>query len=903
MSAFKPPLDFPQSNAPMNIKRTLLAALLLAPLAVLSSAEPATSAATPAREAAATPVKEIIVVCKTHFDIGFTHRVKDLLGYYRTTMIDRALDLMNQAKDLPAEQQFVWTCPGWVMERVLEDWPGQTPQRRERLDAAVRSGRFVTHAVPFSMEAELMEPEEFARSYVFSDAVSRRYGLPLSRGAKMTDVPSQSRALATGLAHGGIKFMHIGANPLCASMQTLPPLFWWEGPDGSRVLTMYSGIYGTCASSPGQAYNAPFIGQNLRPPAGWNHKTWLALLVTIDNSGPPEGDAIKKMFSEVAEKMPGVKVRMGTMEEFADAILGEKPDLPVVKGEMPDDWIHGCMCDPGGMQTARTMRPLLPDAEVLNTELRQWNVPVGDASKDLAGAYEKSLLYVEHTWGEEKFVSTYGEGFQKLSPEALAKYEGAWEDKTDYIRAVGNIATTLLQTNLAALAQAVGGTGRRLVVYNPLPWTRSGLVEVSGQAVVAENVPPCGYKTIPDPSADHLKTSSSSDTLENRFFQVKLDAGRGTIASLVDKRTGRDWGDPAASQGLGQYLNERFSYSQTVDYCREYQQGRTKSLCPLLFKPGMPKDVPYRAASPANGSLQAFREGAKQSAVMDMPGNPANHLPATSLRVTLYDDQPYLDLELTIKDKAKDNWPEADWLCLPFKINNPQFRVGRNLGVMDPAKDILPGANRNMYAVGGGVAITEPDGAGIALCPLDHPLVSLDTPGCWKFSLDFIPKKPAVYLNLYNNQWNTNYRYWYPGTWSSRVRIWTIGKAEPIGESLFTPALEARHPLMAVVADGSDGNSGTLPAEQAGLSVSRPGVTITAYGPDFDGNKGTLLRVWEQAGTSGELTVTFPVGTKFTTATPVNLRGEKTGKPIPISSGEFKFSLHAFAPASFLLEK
>ena len=58
----------------------------------------------------------------------------------------------------------------------------------------------------------------------------------------------------------------------------------------------------------------------------------------------------------------------------------------------------------------------------------------------------------------------------------------------------------------------------------------------------------------------------------------------------------------------------------------------------------------------------------------------------------------------------------------------------------------------------------------------------MDRPGCWKFSKDaeeFTPKKPVVYLNLYNNQWNTNFRYWYPGTWSSSVRLWTFDAKTP----------------------------------------------------------------------------------------------------------------------------
>ena len=65
----------------------------------------------------------------------------------------------------------------------------------------------------------------------------------------------------------------------------------------------------------------------------------------------------------------------------------------------------------------------------------------------------------------------------------------------------------------------------------------------------------------------------------------------------------------------------------------------------------------------------------------------------------------------------------------------------------------------------------------------DPGLVSLNRPGMWKFSLDFIPKRPVLFLNLYNNQWNTNYRYWYQGTWSWRGRLWTFGNGTVIGEA------------------------------------------------------------------------------------------------------------------------
>ena len=871
-------------------RRTALRLLAAVPaMALGQTAKSSPDGSTPR---AVSRVKEIIVVCKTHFDIGYSDRVEDVLNYYRTTMIDRALDLIDKSEGLPQEEQFTWTCPGWVFNLIVEDWPGQTAERRQRLDRAVKSGRVVAHALPFSIESELMWPEEFARGYAFADRACQSYGRLIPRAAKTTDVPSQSRALATALAHGGIKFMHIGCNWPSGYVHDLPPLFWWEGPDGSRVLTMYSTIYGTCTALwPWGGEGDPYIGHNLVPPADWPYKTWPAIIVTADNSGPPTMEAVRSLFAEALEKFPEVKVRMGTMEDIADAISAEKPELAVVRGETPDTWIHGCMSDPGGMRHARNVRPLIPAVEVLNTQLRQWGVPVEERDGEVAKAFEQSLLYSEHTWGLGQSVDVYGKAFANLPAGKSQKLEASWEDKTNYIRNAASITSSLFDTGLSALTRAVDAEGSRIVVYNPLPWPRSGMVEVDGTSFLATDVPAGGYRTFPPPPATASKTLSGS-TLENKFVRVTLDPVRGVIGSLVDKRTGREWVDGSADYGIGQYLNERFESSQTEEYCRAYQQGRWGThLHPGMYKPGLPPGMPYRRASGSNGSIQFLKRGETLTGILEMPGDMNNHLPATSLRVTIHARVAYLDLELTIKDKAKDNWPEADWLCLPFRLNSPQFRVARTLGVMDPSTDILPGSNRHMYAIGTGLTITGSDGASVSLCPMDHPLVSLDTPGIWKFSLDFVPKKPVIFLNLYNNQWNTNYRYWYSGTWSSRVRVW-------FGDLLTVPALETMLPLVASVCSGA---RGILPLTQSGISVSRPGVVITALKQRSNG-KVTFLRLWELAGGSGKVTVQLSSGSLAHIAKPVNLRGDSLGPPIAVQAGSFEFALSSFAPASFELE-
>ena len=79
-------------------------------------------------------------------------------------------------------------------------------------------------------------------------------------------------------------------------------------------------------------------------------------------------------------------------------------------------------------------------------------------------------------------------------------------------------------------------------------------------------------------------------------------------------------------------------------------------------------------------------------------------------------------------------------------------------------------------------------------------------------------------------------------------------KDASLAQSLVVPLWEVRVPLHAAVAEGSRGK---LPKTQSGVSVSRSGVLVTALGQNPDG-QGTLLRVWDQSGEAGELTVTLP---------------------------------------------
>jgi len=865
-------------------------------------------------------VDEVVVVFKTHFDIGYTDMAANVVHQYRTSMIDQALKVVDASRDLPPDRQFVWTIPGWPLAKILEEWPGQTAHRKSRVEQAFRQGRFAVHALPFTTHTETLELEDLVWGLGYSSGLSRRFGMPLPRDAKMTDVPCHSWAIVTLLKRAGVDFLHLGCNAGSSSPR-VPRLFWWEGPDGSRLLTMYSEAgYGT----------------DLVPPADWPFRTWLALIHTGDNHGPPTPEEVRQLFERAKSQLPQVRIRIGRLADFAAAILREDAKIPVVRGDMPDTWIHGPMCDPTGASKVRRIRPSITAAQALDTLLRVWKVESYDARMALAVARQNSLLYGEHTWGgalswitslaPDKISFPYGEAFRRdLARGRFDRLQSSWDEHTAYAEIAHAQTTLVLESHLRALAQAIGIQGPRIVVFNPLPWKRDGVVSAvwkhgtveavapadGGPAVpctlegqnlrfLARDVPALGYRTYVPAKASTvppLEVDAQTATIQTPHFQATLDPVRGCVRSLVDKKTGRELVDSSGPYGFGQYLYERFDADQVQAYVRDYVKIKADWAINEIGKPPMPpaSQSPYRAVSPQNCSLHFENRPYEVVAVMHAPAS-AQLPDAVTTRLVLYRDLPYADLEVTVHDKPKDSWPEACWICFPLQVEQPRFRLGRLGSIVDPARQLVPGSNHDLLWLNTGLSVTDPKGHGVGLCPLDHPLVSLERPGCFRYTPEFVPTKPAVFVNFFNNHWTTNFRMWNGGTWTSRVRLWAVQGDGP-ATAIIVPSAEARSPLLACAGDGP---AGPLPKTRTGLELSLPGVLLGAFGPNPDG-PGLVLRLWEASGSSGPCEVRLPEGMQLTEVVPVNLRGEPCGPPTAVKDRSFRFRLERFAPASFVL--
>ncbi len=302
-------------------------------------------------------ISEIIVVFKTHFDLGYTDSAENVLEKYRMCYIPQALE---RAREMHGEQErFIWTTGSWLITDYLENAP---EERRRQMEQAIADGDIVWHALPLTTHTELMDEELFRYGLSLAKTLDQRFGRK-TIAAKMTDVPGHTKAILPILAQAGIEFMHIGVNPVSVSPE-VPPLFVWRDEDGNELTMMYSFGYGDYQE----------IGD-----------TGAALMFahTGDNNGPPDADTLREMFADLHRRYPDAAIRAGTLDDVALLARRIKAELPVVTSEIGDSWIHGAASDPGKVSRYRAL--LRARRELSDEDRRRAN--------------QQLMLIPEHTWG------------------------------------------------------------------------------------------------------------------------------------------------------------------------------------------------------------------------------------------------------------------------------------------------------------------------------------------------------------------------------------------------------------------------------------------------------------------------------------------------------------------------
>jgi len=679
-------------------------------------------------------------------------------------------------------------------------------------------------------------------------------------------------------------------------------------------------------------YYGAYYGTSPAPPKDWKFNTWLAIVMTNDNTGVPTFEEYKDALKEIKKLNPGASIRTGSMGDFYTSLIKEKPELPVVRGDMPDTWIHGYMSMPREVKAGRILSKSVANLEALNTLTGIWGSQTEKRMTPIVDeAMEQIHLWDEHSFGmamSHGFAGywAYGDEFENLRAKGYYEpIEYSWKEKSNHITQAAKLIDPALSREIRGLAASVNISGQRVVVYNPLPWERSDLVTIqtaeslksglknssSGEIVPvfknhniyqfqANHVPAMGYSTyIPVSDASRLKKSTlicdaQNKVIENRFFRLVFDQNLGTIKSMIDKKSGREAVNPNSGLQFGQYVYERFSKENTDKYAKDYIKGGYDWAYPELGRINLSND-PYKRLSGKNARIEYLNDTVSVSAVMhfDGDGDLKHHY---SITFTLTENNPTVEIIWSINGKPADAWPEGGWISFPFNIEKPQFKLGRLGAVVDPATDFIKGSNMDYCFLNSGMAVIDSNNSGFGIMSPDVPGISLDRPGLWSYSPAFVPQKANVFFNLYNNQWSTNFTEWVEGSWNARFYIWSIDQYSN-ASSIVTPSEELRNPLLTALASGKEGS---IPVTGHGIGVSEKGILVTAYGKNSNG-AGDLIRLWEQNGSNTRCVVTLPKESNYKMAQPCNLRGEKIGKGIPVISHTFGIEIRAYQPGSFIL--
>lgn len=401
----------------------------------------ATSSADP--QGALTAHKVLHIIGHSHIDAAWLWPWRDseneVLNTFRS-----ALDRMTETPD------FRYSHSSSVHYRWVER---ADPRMLEEIRHRVQEGRWeVVGAWPVEPDCNIPSTESFARHCLYGKSyVERTLGVRVEIGFN-PDSFGHAAGLPTILKHAGYRY-YVFQRP-GDKENTLPHLFWWEGPDGSRVLAnrIWEDYQGDAEDIPDMVGGA-FV-------EGFDHATFFL------GVGDHGGGVTKKQIAKLLELRsdPGMpELRFSTLKEFFTAVEASPamPALPVVHNELQHH-ARGCYSAYGeGKYQNRRVERKLVQAE----------------TTAVAAGMAFGSEYPREAFAESWWKALFCQFHDMLA--GTSQYSDYMEVR-DSLGYAAEVASTHTVETLEAMARRVDTRGVKegaVFLFNPLPWRRMALVE------------------------------------------------------------------------------------------------------------------------------------------------------------------------------------------------------------------------------------------------------------------------------------------------------------------------------------------------------------------------------------------------------------------------------------------
>ena len=816
----------------------------------------------------------LFIVPHEHLDIGFTD-YPEKVAELHSQSVDGVMDIQKHVPD------FRWTLDGdWVAEKYLA---ARSDEKREQFLEAMREGKIVLPPQFANLHTGTASLEGLFRSLYDSHTLASQGGFATG-AAHITDVPSYSWSYASVLADAGVKYFVAASNSWRAPIQLLghwneKSPFYWQGPDGGKVLMWYSRAYlqfATMFATPPRLAavhdSLPVFLQAYSRP---DYKGSAAIIfgTQLENTALSKEQAY--LPSEWNKLYAWPRLEFSTFSDAMTAI--EKPfngQIPTYRGDFGPYWEDGFGSDSIATAVHRQNQQRILSAEKLGTLPAILNADLRPERSPLQQAWRNILLFDEHTW-------TYVGATTQPDAEQTQRQLALKRSRT--ASAQREIEESL-HRSWAQLESFLGPKEASLAVFNSLSWERTGTVETdlqdgsmildpaSGKPVavhtlfkgrgsslpgfgggyqrvrfLAPDIPAMGYKLFAIRPVNAEASGSTKDatpgaetkrlngiTFENGFYRVTVDSESGALSSIWDKDLAQEIVDSTNPYRFGAYIY--VSGADDMPYNSLYRFG-------AALKP--PRLTPISANK--GRLVEAFETADAIRIVLE---SSAPHTSSIRTEITLPKWQKRIDLTYSLrKEYVLDK--EAVYIAFPFATKDSRFGYETQNGWVDPARDELAGGSREWYAVNHWAAVRNKDWTA-AIFPTDAPLVTFGDIVTGNWPEEFRPKSSAIFSWLMNNYWGTNFAPGQGGEFTFRYSI--------VSARSFDPATLTRTGWEAMTALESDQvnasfEPGVLPSDQAALlSIDNPDVAVVTWKIAENG-RGTILRLEELGGQTARVKI------------------------------------------------
>jgi len=412
-------------------------------------------AATPALAQATGRRKVLHIIGHSHIDAAWLWPWREGADTVLTTF----RSALDRIRETPG---FCYTHSSAMHYQWVEE---ADPSMLEEIRTRIREGRWeVVGGWPVEPDCNVPAAESFVRHALYGKEFCRRkLGVDVRIGFN-PDSFGHAAGLPTILKHSGYGY-YAFMRPQEHEM-TLPLLFWWEAPDGSRILTCRIWRnYDADADLVKPAAEAAFA-------PGFDHG---ALFFGVGDHGGAVTKAQIQKLDELKKDAALPELRFSTLRDFFKAIEASPAfaSLPVVKGELQHH-ARGCYSANG-------------EGKVLNRR----------AERSLVNS-EAILLMASRTMGREYPAGPFAKSWRKVlfcqfhDMMAGTSLYSDYQDVRDSVGYACEVAQTARVSALEAMAKRVDLSQVKegaVFVFNPLPWKRKALLECYAEDNPSGNAP------------------------------------------------------------------------------------------------------------------------------------------------------------------------------------------------------------------------------------------------------------------------------------------------------------------------------------------------------------------------------------------------------------------------------